>query len=63
MIRFRMSGYTIGSCTLLFWGTEEITFMANSVDNRIISLKVSAHELYENFINRMDEEFNKIELL
>ena len=42
MIRFRVSGYTLKSCSLLFWGTDEITFMANSANNKVFEFKMSA---------------------
>lgn len=62
MIRFRVSGYTLKSCSILFWGTENVTFMATSLDGRVVKIKMSAYEWYQEFESIEDKEF-LIELL
>lgn len=63
MIRFRVSGYTLKSCSILFWGTEEITFMASSANNDVFELKMSAFKLYQDLELYEDEEVHIVELL
>ena len=63
MIKFRVSGYTLKSCSILFWGTEEITFMATSANNNVFELKMSAFKFYQDLERYKDEEFQIVELL
>lgn len=63
MIRFRVSGYTLKSCSILFWGTEEITFMATSANNDVFELKISAFKFYQDLKHSKDEDFHIVELL
>lgn len=63
MIRFRVTGYTIKCCSILFWGTEEVTFMATSVDNKVFELKMSAIKFYQDLKQYCDEDFQVVELL
>ena len=63
MIRFRVSGYTLKSCSILFYGTEEITFMTTSANNNVFELKMSAFKFYQDLERSKDEEFHIVELL
>lgn len=63
MIRFRVSGYTLSSCSIIFWGTEDVTFMATSANNDVFELNMSAFKLYQDCINYCDEELQTIEMV
>ena len=63
MIRFRVSGHSSKSCSLLFWGTEVVTFMACSANNEVFELKMSAFKFYQDLERCKDEEFQIVELL
>lgn len=63
MIRFRVSGCTLKSCSILFWGTENVTFMATSANNNIFELKMSAFKLYQYLERCKDDELHIVELL
>lgn len=61
MIRFRVSGYSINSCSVLFWGDEKKTFIKSSVGDKVTEIKVSAYFLFQGMMRNQNEEYNNIE--
>lgn len=63
MIRFRITGYGLYSPSLVFYGTNEVTFMISSVSDKVFELKMSAFQFYKDVESSIDEDFQVVELL
>ena len=63
MIRFRITGYGLYSPSLVFYGTNEVTFVVSSITDKVFELKMSAFEFYKDVESNIDEDFQRVELI